>query len=85
MVCLFETAFYKVNKEIPYFCYSRGTIQILNLVSTGAGDSHVGDRIVSRLLTEMNRQEDLKGVIVIEATNLKKFRYNIQSCPDVIS
>ena len=37
--------------------------------STGAGDSHVGERIVSQLLTEMDGLEDLKGVIVIGATN----------------
>lgn len=37
--------------------------------STGAGDSHVGDRIVSQLLTEMDGLQDLKGVVVIGATN----------------
>jgi transitional endoplasmic reticulum ATPase len=34
-----------------------------------AGDSRVGERIVSQLLTEMDGLEDLKGVIVIGATN----------------
>jgi len=33
------------------------------------GDSHVGERIVSQLLTEMDGLEDLKGVVVIGATN----------------
>ena len=33
------------------------------------GDSHVTERIVSQLLTEMDGLEDLKGVIVIGATN----------------
>jgi transitional endoplasmic reticulum ATPase len=37
--------------------------------SVGAGDSHVGDRIVSQLLTEMDGLQDLKGVVVIGATN----------------
>ncbi|HJU77976.1 MAG TPA: AAA family ATPase, partial [Nitrososphaeraceae archaeon] len=37
--------------------------------STGTGDSHVGDRIVSQLLTEMDGLQDLKGVVVIGATN----------------
>jgi len=37
--------------------------------STGGGDSHVGERIVSQLLTEMDGLEDLKGVVVIGATN----------------
>lgn len=33
------------------------------------GDSHVSERIVSQLLTEMDGLEDLKGVVVIGATN----------------
>jgi transitional endoplasmic reticulum ATPase len=37
--------------------------------STGTGDSHVGERIVSQLLTELDGLEDLKGVVVIGATN----------------
>jgi transitional endoplasmic reticulum ATPase len=37
--------------------------------STGGADSHVGQRIVSQLLTEMDGLEDLKGVVVIGATN----------------
>jgi transitional endoplasmic reticulum ATPase len=35
----------------------------------GAGDSHVAERVVSQLLTEMDGLEDLKGVVVIGATN----------------
>ena len=37
--------------------------------SSGSGDSHVGDRLVSQLLTEMDGLEGLKGVVVIGATN----------------
>jgi transitional endoplasmic reticulum ATPase len=37
--------------------------------STGEGDAHVGQRIVSQLLTEMDGLEDLRGVVVIGATN----------------
>jgi len=37
--------------------------------STAASDSHVGDRIVSQLLTEIDGLQDLKGVVVIGATN----------------
>jgi transitional endoplasmic reticulum ATPase len=33
------------------------------------GDSHVAERVVSQLLTEMDGLEDLKGVVVIGATN----------------
>jgi transitional endoplasmic reticulum ATPase len=37
--------------------------------SGGSGDSHVGDRLVSQLLTEMDGLQDLNGVVVIGATN----------------
>jgi transitional endoplasmic reticulum ATPase len=37
--------------------------------SSGSNDSHVGERLVSQLLTEMDGLEDLKGVVVIGATN----------------
>jgi transitional endoplasmic reticulum ATPase len=37
--------------------------------SSGSGDSHVGDRLVSQLLTEMDGLQDLRGVVVIGATN----------------
>ena len=37
--------------------------------STSGGDSHVGERIVSQLLTELDGLEDLRGVIIIGATN----------------
>ena len=33
------------------------------------GDSHVTERVISQLLTEMDGLEDLKGVVVIGATN----------------
>jgi transitional endoplasmic reticulum ATPase len=37
--------------------------------SSSGDDSHVAERIVSQLLTEMDGLEDLKGVVVIGATN----------------
>jgi transitional endoplasmic reticulum ATPase len=33
------------------------------------GDSHVTERVISQMLTEMDGLEDLKGVVVIGATN----------------
>ena len=33
------------------------------------GDSHVAERVISQLLTELDGLEDLKGVVVIAATN----------------
>ena len=36
---------------------------------TGGGDSHVAERVVSQLLTEMDGIEELKGVWVLAATN----------------
>jgi transitional endoplasmic reticulum ATPase len=35
----------------------------------GGGDSHVAERVVSQLLTEMDGIEELKGIIVLAATN----------------
>jgi len=36
---------------------------------TNGGDSHVTERLVSQMLTEMDGLEDLKGVVIIGATN----------------
>lgn len=36
---------------------------------TGDGDSRVTERVVSQILTEMDGMEDLKGVLVLAATN----------------
>jgi len=35
----------------------------------GSDDSHVTERVISQLLTELDGLEDLKGVVVIAATN----------------
>ncbi|MEM1589599.1 MAG: AAA family ATPase, partial [Candidatus Bathyarchaeia archaeon] len=35
----------------------------------GYGDSHVTERVISQLLTEMDGLEELRGVVVIAATN----------------
>jgi transitional endoplasmic reticulum ATPase len=37
--------------------------------SEGGGDGHVTERVISQMLTEMDGLEDLKGVVVIGATN----------------
>ena len=37
--------------------------------SSGGGDSHVAERAVSQFLTEMDGIEELKGVVVLAATN----------------
>jgi len=36
---------------------------------SGAGDSHVTERVISQLLTELDGLEELRGVVVIAATN----------------
>jgi transitional endoplasmic reticulum ATPase len=46
--------------EIDALCPARGS---------GSSDSGVGDRIVSQFLTEMDGIEELKGVVVLGATN----------------
>ena len=37
--------------------------------TNGGGDSHVTERLVSQMLTEIDGLEDLKGVVIIGATN----------------
>ena len=37
--------------------------------SAGGGDSHVTDRVISQFLTELDGLEELKGVVVLAATN----------------
>ena len=39
--------------------------------ASGAGDSNVSQRVISQLLTEMDGVEELKGVLVVAATNRK--------------
>jgi transitional endoplasmic reticulum ATPase len=46
--------------ELDALCPTRGS---------GSSDSGVGDRIVSQFLTEMDGIEELKGVVVLGATN----------------
>jgi len=36
---------------------------------SGGADSHVSERVVSQLLTELDGMEELKGVVVLAATN----------------
>jgi transitional endoplasmic reticulum ATPase len=36
---------------------------------SASGDSHVGERVISQFLTEMDGIEELKGVVVLAATN----------------
>jgi len=36
---------------------------------SGIGDSHVSDRVVSQILTEIDGLEELKGIVVLAATN----------------
>ena len=37
--------------------------------SSGAGDTHVTERVISQFMTEMDGIEELKGVVVLAATN----------------
>ena len=46
-------------------------IDALAPTRSDAGDSHVSQRVISQLLTEMDGVEELKGVLVIAATNRK--------------
>jgi transitional endoplasmic reticulum ATPase len=61
--------FRKARQASPCVIFFDELDSVASKRSTGTGDSHVGDRIVSQLLTEMDGLQDLKGVVVIGATN----------------
>ena len=61
--------FRKARQASPCVIFFDELDSVASKRSTGISDSHVGDRIVSQLLTEMDGLQDLKGVVVIGATN----------------
>ena len=61
--------FRKARQASPCVIFFDELDSVASKRSTGTGDSHVGDRIVSQMLTEMDGLQDLKGVVVIGATN----------------
>ncbi|MEI7827475.1 MAG: CDC48 family AAA ATPase [Euryarchaeota archaeon] len=61
--------FLKARQAAPCVVFFDEIDAIAPKRGTGAGDSHVSERVVSQLLTEMDGIEELRGVTVIAATN----------------
>jgi transitional endoplasmic reticulum ATPase len=61
--------FRKARQAAPCIIFIDEIDAIAPRRGSGIGDSHVTDRVVNQLLTEMDGIEDLKGVVVIAATN----------------
>jgi transitional endoplasmic reticulum ATPase len=61
--------FRKARQAAPCIVFIDEIDAIAPRRGSGIGDSHVTDRVVNQLLTEMDGIEDLKGVVVIAATN----------------
>jgi transitional endoplasmic reticulum ATPase len=61
--------FRKARQAAPCIVFIDEIDAIAPRRGSGIGDSHVTDRVVNQLLTEMDGIEDLKGVVIIAATN----------------
>jgi transitional endoplasmic reticulum ATPase len=61
--------FRKARQATPCVIFFDEIDSIASSRSSGAGDSRVSERVVSQLLTELDGIEELKGIVVIAATN----------------
>ncbi|RLF07465.1 MAG: AAA family ATPase [Thermoprotei archaeon] len=61
--------FRKARQAAPCIIFFDEIDAIAPRRGSGLGDSHVTERVVSQLLTEMDGLEELRGVVVIAATN----------------
>jgi len=61
--------FKKARQAAPCIIFFDEIDALAPIRGYGAGDSHVSERVVSQFLTEMDGIEELKGVIVLAATN----------------
>lgn len=61
--------FRKARQAAPCIVFFDEIDAIAPRRSSGAGDSHVTERVISQILTELDGLEELKGVVVIGATN----------------
>jgi transitional endoplasmic reticulum ATPase len=61
--------FRKAKQAAPSIIFFDEIDSLAPVRGGGYGDSHVTERIISQLLTEMDGLEELRGVIVIAATN----------------
>ena len=61
--------FRKAKQAAPSIIFFDEIDAIAPVRGSGYGDSHVTERVISQLLTEMDGIEELRGVVVIAATN----------------
>ena len=61
--------FKKAKQASPCIVFFDELDSLTPLRGAGGGDSHVTDRVISQFLTEMDGIEELKGVMVLGATN----------------
>ncbi|MDI9620050.1 MAG: CDC48 family AAA ATPase [Candidatus Nezhaarchaeota archaeon] len=61
--------FRKARQAAPCVVFLDEVDSIAPRRGSGLGDSHVTERVVSQLLTELDGLEELRGVVVIAATN----------------
>ncbi len=61
--------FRKARQAAPCVVFMDEIDAIAPTRGSGAGDSHVTERVISQLLTELDGLEELRGVVVIAATN----------------
>jgi transitional endoplasmic reticulum ATPase len=61
--------FRKARQAAPSIIFFDEIDSIAPVRGGGYGDSHVTERVISQLLTEMDGLEELRGVVVIAATN----------------
>jgi len=61
--------FHKARQAAPCIIFFDEIDALVPLRSSGTGDSHVAERVLSQFLTELDGIEELKGVVVLGATN----------------
>lgn len=61
--------FRKAKQAAPCIVFFDEIDAIAPKRGSGIGDSHVSERVVSQLLTEIDGLEELKGIVVLAATN----------------
>ena len=61
--------FKKARQASPCIIFFDEVEALVPVRGGGGGDSHVTDRVISQFLTELDGIEELKGVVVLAATN----------------
>jgi transitional endoplasmic reticulum ATPase len=61
--------FHKARQAAPCIMFFDEIDALVPGRTSGGGDSHVGERVISQFLTEMDGIEELRGVLVLGATN----------------